>query len=121
MWGAGQLAGYRGDADLPSGCCRSRRAAVLALPFPCGRTEWLQQPLLQLPWAQATVPLLTSAACGEGAPGSEFPTSGTLPLPSPGVLAPHPASCLVGWLGRLLNELLFTGFSSARLANRLIP
>lgn len=55
----------------------------------------------------------------EGAPvGWGFPQA--LPL-LPSTLALHAASCLVGWLGRLLNGPLFTGFSSARRANHLIP
>lgn len=94
---------------------------VPALSCPCTQTGPLQQLLLQPHGHRQLFPAHLSIH-KEGAPGvahkQYFPSIHT---PHLSTLALHPMSCLVDWLGRLLNELLFMGFSSARLTNPLIP
>lgn len=65
---------------------------------------------------QATVPHLIPALQG----GSSWGWGFLQVVPPPRHFGTASTGCLVSWLGRVLNELLFVGFSSTRLANHLI-
>lgn len=126
--------GFNGNGEVGEGGCReqssswgTRRDAYLLQEQEKGSSPCSQLPLRPNPKAAGShscspcghrqlFPARLSSPGGGKSWGWGFPQA----VPS-GTLALHPTSCLVGWLGRLLNELFFTGFSSMWLTNHLIP